>query len=92
MKYVDDYTGFSGDPELQEGNYLVLHFATPDTEGTTITVTVTNPSVLDSDGIIVLRIRNKTTQTVTVVAEKDGQSTTKVYRLTGLTLEENGEG
>lgn len=24
LKYVTDYTGFSGDPELQEGNYLAI--------------------------------------------------------------------
>lgn len=87
LLYVDDYTGFSGDPELQEGHYLVLHITTPNVQGSRITVTVTNPVVLDDDGIVVLYIRDKDSQTVTVVADKDGSSTTKVYRLTGLELE-----
>lgn len=90
LKYVDDYTGFSSDVSLQFGNYLVLHFAT-DVPGSKITVTVTNPSVLDADGIIVLRIADKDSQTVTVVAEKDGyQTARKVFSLTGLTLEPAG--
>ena len=76
--------------ELQEGYYLALHFATPSFPGSTITVTLTNPSVLDADGIIVLYIRNKDSQTITVVANNGESSVTKVYRLTGLTLE--GEG
>lgn len=87
LKYVDDYTGFSGNPELQSGNYLAVHFEVPgvDPEDVTITVTVTNPSVLDPDGDIVLRIADKDQQTITVVAEYDGQTVEKEYDLTGLT-------
>ncbi len=71
------------------GNYIALHFEVPDVEGVTITVTVTNPVTLDADGIVVLRIADKDTQTITVVASKEGyDSVTKVYTLTGLTLEE----
>lgn len=88
LKYVSDYTGFSGDPELQSGNYLVIH-STANVEGATITVTVTNPVTLDADGIAVLRIADKDTQTVTVTASKEGyESTTKVFTLSGLTCEE----
>ena len=86
MKYVDDYTGFSSDPALQSGNYLALHFEVPGASDARITVTVTNPSVLDEDGDIVLRIADKDSQTVTVVAEADGQTITKTYSLTGLTV------
>lgn len=90
LKYVDDYIGFSSKTEEQTGNYLVLHFAT-DVADAKITVTVTKPSVLDADGIIVLRIADKDSQTVTVVAEKDGyQTARKVFSLTGLTLEPAG--
>lgn len=90
LKYVDDYIGFSSKPEEQVGNYLVLHFAT-DVADAKITVTVTKPSVLDADGIIVLRIADKDSQTVTVVAEKDGYQTARqVFSLTGLTLEPAG--
>lgn len=85
LKYVSDYTGFSSDASLQSGNYLVLH-VTPSIEGATVTVTVTNPSTLDSDGIIVLRIADKDTQTVTITATKDDKSVTKVYSLTDLVV------
>lgn len=86
LKYVDDYTGFSSDPALQSGNYLALHCEVPGASDARITVTVTNPSVLDADGDIVLRIADKDSQTVTVVAEVDGQTLTKEYDLSGLTV------
>jgi len=93
LKYVDNYTGFSGDPELQEGNYLVFHAAVPNVEGVTITATMDNTSTLDEDGIGVFRVRDKSTQTLTIVASKEGfDSVTKVYSLSGLTCKENGQG
>lgn len=89
LKHVTGYTGF--DPsheELQSGNYLVLHAEVPDVDDVTITVTVTNPSVLDDDGIIVLRIADKSTQTVRVVASKEGyDSVTKTFDLRSLDCE-----
>lgn len=88
LKYVDDYTGFSSDPELQSGNYIVIHAEVPDTDDVTISVKVTNPVTLDEDGIAVLRIADKNSQTITVVASKEGyESVTKVYRLNGLVCE-----
>ncbi len=94
LKYVDDYTGFSGTVSEQSGNYLVLQ-ATVE-EGTTVTAQVIGgdhgPSTLDSDGIIILRIRN-TTQTVQFVASSDGADTnTQTFTLSGLTLEEETPG
>ena len=87
LKYVSDYTGFSGDASLQSGNFLVLH-STTNHDGATITVTVTNPVTLDDDGIVVLRVANKDTQTVTISVSKEGYETvTKVYSLSGLTCE-----
>lgn len=87
LHYIDDYsTAFSG--EEASGNYIAIHAEVPDVEGVTITVTVTNPSVLDSDGICVCRIRDKSTQTIKVVASKEGyESVTKTYTLSGLTCE-----
>lgn len=85
LKYVDDYTGFSSKVEEQSGNYLVIHAEVPDEEDVTITVKVTNPVTLDSDGIAILRIADKNSQTVTVVASKDGyESVTKVFKLNEL--------
>lgn len=85
LKHVTGYTGFSDNPAQQEGHYLVLHVEP--VAGMTTTVTVTQPSILDSDGIIVLLIAD-TSQTVTVTLSKDGEVVaTKVFSLTGLTLE-----
>lgn len=89
LKYVDDYTGFSGDPELQKGNYIVIHSSVPNVSGVTISVKVTNPVTLDADGIAVLRIADKDSQTITVVASKVGyESVSKTYSLTELVCEE----
>lgn len=52
-------------------------------------MTVTNPVVLDDDGIVVLRIADKSSQTITVVASKDGyDDVTKTYSLENLICEE----
>ena len=86
--YVDDYTGFSSDTALQQGNYVVIHAEVPDADDVTISVKVTNPVTLDDDGIAVLRIADKNSQTITVVASKEGyESVTKVYSLNGLECE-----
>ena len=85
LNYVTDYTGFSSDTEMQSGNYLAIHCEVNDS--TPITVEVVNgtsgPRQLDADGIIVLRIANKDTQTIQVVSG----DITKNYSLTGLTVE-----
>lgn len=86
LKYIDDYSTAFG-PGEDSGNYIAIHASVPDVEDVTITVTVTNPSVLDADGICVLRIADKSTQTITVVASKEGYaSVTKEYDLSGLTV------
>lgn len=85
LKYVEDYTGFSSDPEMQSGNYLVIHCEVNDTTPITVEVVngVSGPVTLDADGIIVLRIADKDTQSVRVVSG----DITKTYSLTGLTVE-----
>lgn len=89
LKYVADYSAaFSG--ELASGNYIALHFDTSGVADATITVEIVNgtsgPVTLDSDGIFVGRIADKSTQTIRVVASKDGYGTaTKTFSLTGLT-------
>ena len=88
LNYVDDYIGFSGDSSLTSGNYIVMRAFVPDQEDVTITVTVTNPVVLDDDGIAVLRIADKSTQTITVVASKEGyDDVTRVFTLDQLVCE-----
>lgn len=94
LHYVDDYTGFDpSNPELQVGNYLVLHADVVGVPNATISVKVTNPVTLDEDRTIVLHIADKDSQTVTVVASADGYATTtKVYSLRSLVCESAGQG
>lgn len=85
LKYVEDYTEFSGDPELQEGNYIVFHVDVPGVDGVTYTATMDNTSTLDEDQIAVFRVRDKSSQTLTIVASKEGyNSVTKTYSLSDL--------
>ena len=83
LKYIDNYSSAFG-PGEDSGNYICLHFAA-DVRNANITVTITNPSTLDEDGIFVGRIADKSTQTITVVASKTGYtSVTKVFTLSNL--------
>ncbi len=91
LKYVSDYTGFSSDTSLQSGNYIAIHASVPNVDGVTITVKVTKEVTLDEDGVAVLRIADKSSQTITVVASKRGcKPITKVFSLNGLTCETEG--
>lgn len=96
LNYVTGFTDFSGDPELQEGNYLVLRVDTDD-ENDEISVELLggstgHPVTLDPDRNIVLRITNPNTQKVRVVVEHVNEdltvsTETTTLNLTGLTLE-----
>lgn len=93
LKYVTGYTGFSGDPAEQEGNYLALYITT-DVTGAEISVelvngTVGHPVILDPDGQIVMRVTNKDTQSVRVIARKDDGIALKTYSLANLVLAES---
>ena len=87
LNYIDNYS--SAFPAgLDSGNYICLHFEANDPEAE-IEVTITNPVILDEDGIFVGRIADKDSQTITVVVSKEGMtSVTKVFDLTGLEVEE----
>ena len=90
LAYIADYSSAFGG-ELASGNYLALHFDAPETA--TITVKLANEVTLDDDRIVVLRIADKDTQTITATATlPDGQSVTEVYTLSGLTCEAAGGG
>ena len=93
LKYVTGYTGFSGDPEEQSGNYLAFHCAADGADSITVEIigAVSTPGeqTLDSDGIMIFRVSN-TAQKIKVRAYKDGLlANVQTYSLTGLTL--NGE-
>lgn len=66
-KYVEGYTGFSSNPAEQEGNFVVLHFASE--EGAEIKV---NGVTLDSDGLFICIIGEG--RKIKAVATKGGAS------------------
>ena len=73
LKYVTGYTGFSSNPEEQDGNYLVLHADDPDADKVVVELVggTKGPVELDADRTIVLLIRNKATQSVKVQSFKN---------------------
>lgn len=92
LEYVTGYTGFSDDPELQEGNYLALKADFPG--GVTVTAELKNSGAskitLDEDKNFVVRISDLTTQDeLTVAASGEGYAdNTVTLDLSGLTLKE----
>lgn len=91
LKYVENWTWFDSDPEINTGNFLVFKAALTGAEK--ITAELINgkvshgPQELDSDGIGIFHVTNKDTQMVQVVAYKDGKTCQKLYTLNGLTIE-----
>ena len=86
LKQVTGYTGFSSNVSEQSGNYIAFHAEVPDEDGVTITAKITKTSTLDSDGIAVFRVTDKTIPLV-ITATRDGSVLyTKSYDLSGLTL------
>lgn len=96
LKYVTGYTGYSGDEDKQEGNYLAWAVDTTET-GVTFKAWVSGGAdnydeehavTLDSDKDAVSRLI-KTGQHLFVKATKDGRATVvREYDLSDLTLEE----
>jgi len=91
LKYIENWTWFDSDPEINTGNFLVFKAAL--TGADKITAELINgkvshgPQELDSDGIGIFHITNKDAELVQVVAYKDGMTCQKLYSLSGLTLE-----
>lgn len=89
LNFVDDYTDFSEDETLQSGNYIAIHAFVPDVEDVTIEVNGGDSVALDEAGITIIRITDKDSQTITVVASNDEyDSVTKEFSLSGLICEE----
>lgn len=90
LLYVDDYTGFSGNPEEQSGNYIAIHCSVPGVTGATINFVSRSGKkyVVDpSDGLIVLRMRTAPKKFKFEIS-KDGMPTVeKEFDASGLKLE-----
>ena len=89
LHYVTGYTDFSSVVEEQSGNYLALKIGAD--PGTTTTVEIIGgtkgPVTLDEDMNIVLLIKNKDTQSISVTTTDGDITTKKTYSLKNLTLE-----
>lgn len=89
LRYVTGYTGWSGDPDLQSGNYLALDFAaTPVDSVTTVEViggaSEGNPITID-DGYCVFRITDRK-QRIKVRTVSGDNVIERVYGLGSLKL------
>ena len=89
LRYVTDYTGYSGDPALQSGNFLAIDLAaTPNDAVITAEIiggdSEGNPVTVD-DGILVARIKNRQ-QKIKVVATNGDNVIERVYGLGSLKL------
>ena len=58
---MEEYPGFSGDPDLQYGNYLAFHAEVPGVDGVTIKAKLNTEATLDEDGICIIRINDPDT-------------------------------
>ena len=88
LNYVTDYTGFSSKVEEQSGNYLAIKVEA-DADAITVELingTLGHPVTLDEDGMIVLRIADTSTQSITVVATKGNIAETHNLSISGLVL------
>lgn len=86
------YTGYSGDENLQEGNYIALHASADD--GATIKVELiggeSGEKTLDADGLVIARLTTNATS-LKFTATKGTVTQTKILNLISLVLEEEEE-
>jgi hypothetical protein len=87
LKYVSNYTGFSSNVSEQKGNYIALKATSK--QGATIKALIVGGDhgevTLDSDGILVARIKNDK-QSIRFTATKDNEKYVVEYPLTNLVL------
>lgn len=85
-KHVTGYTGFSGNVNEQSGYYVALRAYVPNIEDVTITFKGAQEVVLDSDGIIVVKIKPNC-RPISFTASKTGYvSATKTFTFKGITF------
>ena len=90
LNYITGWSAYSpGDVEKQNGNYLVLKFVATDGATTTVELVggIDGPVALDSDMNAVIRITDKNNQKIKVVTTLAGDTITKVYSLSALTVD-----
>ena len=90
LKYVTEYTGFSGDPELQEGHFFAIK-GTTDADRVTIQIETSKINaetlIYDStqtdpyDGVFIVRFANPNVKKITLRFYDDtyGEVTEKIY-------------
>lgn len=86
-----DYTGFSGDPAEQSGNYIALHCGASLSDAVITAELVGGDSgekTLDADGLMICRITDKAAETIKITATLRSQTVEYEFDLSGLTLEE----
>lgn len=96
LKYVEGYTGFSGDPDLQSGNFIALKFSNIDERATSVKVGL-DPSagsglveiLNDPDKNGVFRISNKNNQNFKVVITDGTHTRTQTFDLATLTVQDS---
>lgn len=91
LKYIENWTWFDSNPEINTGNFLVFKSALTGADKITAQLIGSKinpgPVVLDSDGIAIFRIADKDAQMIQVVAYKGGLTQSKLFDLSGLTLQ-----
>lgn len=89
LKYVTGYTGFSGDPEEQEGYFLALHVGVPDETGVTIVYTNAKGDTvtLDPDGLHIILIKNINKKFTFTASKSDHTTVVKEFNVKGIKLE-----
>lgn len=87
LKYVTGYTGWSGDPDEQEGHYLALTVEADEGETITASIGDRGPVDLTEDGYLVVRITD-TSEVLSFTATSATATETKAYDLSELVLEE----
>lgn len=87
LKYVTGYTGFSGDPEEQSGNYLALKFEHTDGATTTIQLSGSDRIVeLDSDMQAVVRVTSRKQKLFVKTTKSGAAPVVDTYSLNSLRL------
>ena len=99
LKYVTGYTGFSGDPELQSGNYLAVKFSDIDPNATSVKVGLV-PSAIGMDLVEIINDPDKNgvfrvtslDQKLKVVSTDGTATREQLYDLSSLTLNQPNDG